>query len=393
MQRVIFLVDMNAFFISCEAARNPQLKEKPAAVAGDPKNRSGIILTANYNARKFGVKTTMVIYEAKKLCPDIILVPPDHDFYEKKSQEVMDILSSYTPTLEQNSIDEAWLDLTGCEGLFGKPLDIAKKIMENIQNELDLWCSIGISENKFLAKMASDLKKPQGISELWKEDIKAKLWPLPVKEMYGIGKQTAEKLAKIGIFNIGDIANYNKNLLIKHFGKYGSELYNLSNGIDTSSVCGQNNAICKSISRSTTLSADTTDFEHAQAVLLSLSEEVGFSARKQDFKGKTVSIVLKYSDFSSITRQKSISPTYLTKAIYATGTSLLSENWNAHRPVRLIGIGLSNVDDKCSEQLSLFDLIEDKSKDKKEESIERTMDKLREKFGPDKIKRAKALDS
>lgn len=393
MQRVIFLVDMNAFYISCEAARNPELKDKPAAVAGDPKNRSGIILTANYNARKFGVKTTMVIHEAKKLCPDIILVPPDHNFYEKKSQQVMDILSRYTPTLEQNSIDEAWLDLTGCEGLFGKPLEIAKKVMDNIQNELGLWCSIGISENKFLAKMASDLKKPQGISELWEKEVKAKLWPLPVKEMYGIGKQTAERLAKIGIFKIGDIANYNKNLLTKHFGKYGSELYNLSNGIDTSSVCGQHNAASKSISRSTTLPADTTDFEHAKAVLLSLSEEVGFSARKQDFKGKTVSIVLKYSDFSSITRQKSISPTYLTKAIYTTGTSLLSENWNPHRPVRLIGIGLSNIDDKGAEQLSLFDLIEDKSKDKKEENIERTMDKLREKFGPDKIKRAKALDS
>ena len=175
MKRLIFLVDMNAFFISCEMARNPGLKGKPAAVAGDPKKRSGIILAANYEARKYKVKTAMVLHEAKKLCPELIIVAPDRELYEKNSRAVMDILSSYTPVIQQNSIDEAWMDLTGCEKLFGSPLFIARNIMDTISKELDLWCSIGISENKFLAKMGSELKKPQGITELYTKDVKEKL--------------------------------------------------------------------------------------------------------------------------------------------------------------------------------------------------------------------------
>ena len=157
MQKVIFLVDMNAFFISCEMTRDHSLVGIPAAVAGDPQKRSGIILAANYEARSFGVKTAMVLHEALKLCPKIVLVPPDHHFYGEKSKEVMDLLSNYTPILEQNSIDEAWLDMTGCEGLFGKPVEAAKRIMNEIKDRLGLWCSIGIAENKFLAKMAAEM--------------------------------------------------------------------------------------------------------------------------------------------------------------------------------------------------------------------------------------------
>jgi len=157
MQKVIFLVDMNAFFISCEMTRDHSLVGIPAAVAGDPQKRSGIILAANYEARSFGVKTAMVLHEALKLCPKMILVPPDHRFYEQKSKEVMDLLSNFTPILEQNSIDEAWLDMTGCEGLFGKPVVAAKLIMDEIKDRLGLWCSIGIAENKFLAKMAAEM--------------------------------------------------------------------------------------------------------------------------------------------------------------------------------------------------------------------------------------------
>jgi DNA polymerase-4 len=174
MQKVIFLVDMNAFFISCEMTRNDSLIGIPAAVAGDPKKRTGIILAANYEARACGVKTTMVLHEALKLCPKIVLVPPDHRFYEQKSKEVMGLLSNYTPILEQNSIDEAWLDMTGSEGLFGKPVDAAKRIMGELKDRLRLWCSIGIAENKFLAKMAAEMKKPLGITELWEDDIPIK---------------------------------------------------------------------------------------------------------------------------------------------------------------------------------------------------------------------------
>jgi DNA polymerase IV len=392
MDKVIFLVDMNAFYISCETARNPELKGKAAAVAGDPKNRHGIILAANYEARKFGIKTTMVIYEAKKLCPDLIIVPPDRELYENKSRAVMNILSGYSPIVQQNSIDEAWMDLTGCEALFGKPMDIAQSIMNTIIQELDLWCSIGISENKFLAKMASEMKKPLGITELWKKDIQEKLWKLPVREMYGIGKQTAKKLSDIAIFTIGDIATTDKKLLTKLFGKYGDELHKLANGIDDSPVTENPVHDSKSISRSTTLPQDTVDIEYAKAVLMRLAEDVGVETRRYGYKGRTVSIVIKYGDFQSITRQKTLPPTYLTKDIYLTGVKLLEENWNNHRAVRLLGIGIGNFDDNEVTQISLFDIGNPGNRDEKEEKLEKAMDKIREKYGMDKVKRAKGIN-
>jgi len=391
MKRVIFLVDMNAFFISCEAARNPELKGKPAAVAGDPRNRSGIILAANYEARKYKIKTTMLVHEAKKLCPELILVPPDHELYSRKSREVMEILRRYSPVIQQNSIDEAWIDLTGSDLLFGKPVDIARKIMKDIMTELDLWCSIGISENKFLAKMASEMKKPLGITEIWEKDVKEKIWPLPVREMYGIGKQTEKKLHSLAIFTIGDIATSDKKLLRKTFGKYGEELHRLANGIDPSPVTEHPVHDSKSISRSTTLSQDTTDLEFAKTVLMRLAEEVGAEARKYGYKGNIVSIVIKYGDFQSITRQRSVPPTCLTKDIYVTGSRLLEENWNRNRPVRLLGIGLGNCRDDYVGQISIFDIMGEEEKSKKEEKLEKAVDAIREKFGADKVKRAKLL--
>lgn len=390
MQRVIFLVDMNSFFISCESARNPELKGKPAAVAGDPKNRSGIILAANYEARKYGVKTTMILHEAKRLCPQIIFVPPDRELYERASQQVMSILSRYSPVIEQNSIDEAWMDLTGCEALFGKPLDIAKKIMSDIQNELDLMCSIGISENKFLAKMASEMKKPLGITEVWIKDIKEKIWPLPVRDMYGIGKQTEKKLSNISILKIGDLAGCDRGLLIKMFGKYGNELYDLANGIDDTPVM-QSQKASKSISRSTTLPEDITDLEYAKTIILRLAEEVGAEARRLESKGKTVTIEIKYNDFQSVSRQRSIAPTYLTKDIYKTGESILNENWKMNRPVRLLGIGLTNFSEDMIEQLCFDTLSGCTSKNGKEEKLEKAIDAIREKHGFNKVNRAKLL--
>jgi DNA polymerase IV len=390
MKKVIFLVDMNAFYISCEMARNSELKGVPAAVAGDPKNRSGIILAANYEARKFGIKTTMLLHEAKKLCPSIIFVPPDHTYYQKVSEKVMNLLCKYTPLIQINSIDEAWLDMTGCEALFGQPIAIAQKIMSDIQNELDLWCSIGISENKFLAKMASERKKPLGITEIWAKDIAVKLWPLEIREMVGIGKQMEQKLHRMGIYKIGDLAKSNKELLTKYFGKAGTELHQLANGIDTSIVTVNKEHDSKSIGRSTTLSEDTIDMKVIEKVLLDLSEEVGTEARQNNYKGKTVSIVIKYSDFKSITRQKTVTPTYLTKEIYQNGLELIKENLNQSSMIRLLGISISNFQDPDTEQISFFDELGLDCKTEKEEKLERAIDSIREKFGSDKIKRAKS---
>jgi DNA polymerase-4 len=391
MRRLIFLVDMNAFFISCETARNPRIKGIPAAVAGDPKTRSGIILAANYEARKYGVVTTMVLHEAKKLCPELIIVPPDHELYEKNSKAVMDILSRYTPLIQQNSIDEAWMDLSGCEKLFGCPMDIAKNIMDTISRELNLWCSIGISENKFLAKMGSELKKPQGITELYIKDIEKKLWPLPVRDMYGIGRQTEQKLMDYAIYKIGDIANSNVEFLKSNFGKYGEELYRLSNGIDNSQVVPNPIYDNKSISRSTTLPHDTNNNEYIKHILLSLAEEVGYEARKYGYKGKTIVISIKYEDFTLVTRQKTVTPTYLTKDIYNTALKLIEVNKSRNKLIRLLGLGLSNFEADESEQLSIFDLFEGSTNVHKEETIEKTIDRIRERFGNKKILRGSML--
>lgn len=387
MKRVIFLVDMNAFFISCEQTRHPEILGKPAAVAGDPENRTGIILTANYEARKYGIKTTMVLREAFKLCPDLIIIPPDHSFYEQKSKEVMEIFSSYTPVIEQNSIDEAWLDMTGCSGLFGEPLEMAKKIMERINRELNLWCSIGISENKFLAKMASEMRKPHGITELWIEDINDKMWPLPVNYMYGVGKQTALKLQSMGVFTIRDLASFNRDYLSKKLGKMGAELSLLANGIDTSPVTPNLMGEMKSIGRSVTLPHDTSDMEYAKSVLLELSDDVGMTARKYGKRGRTVQISLKYSDFKSITRQMTVPATYLVKDIYSAGVKLLEKNWN-NEPIRLLGISLSGFEKiGGSDQLSLFQLndIEEKV-DQKTDLLENAIYNIRNKYGSSIIK-------
>ncbi len=377
---------MNAFFISCEMTRNPSLVGIPAAVAGDPKRRTGIILAANYEARSFGVKTAMVLHEALKLCPELKLVPPDHHFYGEKSEEVMNLLSNYTPALEQNSIDEAWLDMTGCEGLFGKPLDAAKRMMNEIKDSLGLWCSIGIAENKFLAKMAAEMMKPLGITELWENDIPIKLWPLPVKEMYGVGGKTAEKIYSMGIKTIGNLAKSDVNTIIKALGKVGHEIYQHANGIDNSTVLAHAEDDVKSIGREKTLPEDITDIEKAKIVLMELADDIGMTARKQGKEGRTVHITMKYSDFRSVTRQKTIPETSVTKEIYQAGCKLLEQNWNKLHPVRLIGVSLSGFHEEfSSDQLSLFDSMQDNVQTNKNKQIDEAMDKIRNKHGSEKI--------
>ncbi len=388
-KRIILLVDMNAFFVGCEMARNPALKGRPVAVAGNPKNRSGIILAANYEARSFGVRTTMILSNALKLCPDLQLVPPDHQFYEKVSKEVMDLLSSYTPLIEQNSIDEAWLDMTGCQALFGPAEKAAKTIMKDIHSSLDLMCSIGISENKFLSKMAADMKKPMGITQLWQDSIKEKLWPLPVAGMYGIGKQTAKRLANIGIETIGQLANFDQLILADRFGKHGIEMHRRANGIDTDPLIPRREDDIKSIGKSTTLSEDIVDLDRAKRVILSLADQIGITARKYNKKGRTVQITIKYSDFKVITRQKSVKATNLTKHIYQAGKELLEQVWDTALAVRLLGITITGFDEE-KDQISMFEQL-DSYLDNREEKLEKTADKLRNKHGMSILKPASLL--
>jgi DNA polymerase IV len=395
MRPVIFLVDMNAFFISCEMTRQPELRGKPAAVAGDPSRRTGIILAASYEARAYGVRTTMLIHDALRLCPTLVLVPPDHSFYEQKSQEVMALLARYAPVLEQNSIDEAWLDMTGCEALFGQPVEAARMIMKAINEELGLWCSIGIAENKFCAKMASEMHKPHGITELWPLDVPEKLWTLPAGAMYGVGQKTSARLASLGLRTIGDLAKVKEEVLVGFLGKSGVEISRHARGIDPDPVIARVEDSVKSIGRSTTLPQDIAVLEQARQVLLTLSDDVGRSARKHDLRGRTVQITLKYSDFTVITRQATVPATYATQDIYEAGCRLLEQNWQPSRPVRLIGISLSGFsDDAADKQVSFFEQLakpEQPPASDRKVLVDQAMDKIRDRFGDRSITRAKQI--
>jgi DNA polymerase IV len=397
MRRTIFLVDMNAYYITCEMSRRPELWSNPAVVAGDPLKRTGIILAANYNARAYGIKTAMTLREALKLCPELITVPPDHSFYSHKSREVMTLLADYSPCIEQNSIDEAWLDMTGTEALFGNPVQAAGKIMDDLKEKLSLWCSIGISENKFLAKMASDMKKPLGITVLWPEELAEKLWPMPVSNMYGIGQKTSHKLNQLQIFTIKDLALADTGMLVSKLGDHALELQQRANGKDNSPVTPHLREDMKSIGRSTTLAEDAYKARDVRMTVMALAEDVGRRARKYGKFGHTIHIDLKFSDFTAITRQISLpEPTQYTQDIFETGYALIKKHWPTAKGVRLIGISLSGFEPKektC--QLSIFDLPQHtgsgSSLKEKHKIIDEVMDEIRRKHGANKVARASLL--
>jgi DNA polymerase-4 len=368
----------------CESRRDISLLEKPAAVAGDPKYRSGIILAANYEARKFNIKVTMTVNEAIRLCPDLILVKPDHGYYEKCSLQVFNILYEYTPQMEINSIDEAWMDITNSKQLFGTAFDIAKSVQARIKNEMGLWCSIGVSENKFLSKMASEIKKPLGITQLYKSQIDKILWPMPVRNLYGLGKATAEKLNNEGIITIGDLAKCELNYLLKKFGKYGLYLYERAKGEDEEPV-SVHDAKNLSCGRMETLAHDITDIKEAKKVIAVLTESIAKTVRQKQLEGSVVAIQIKYNTFKMINRQMKIEQTNLTKDIYNSACVLLENNWDEDKPVRLLGVSLSSLNSK-NMQLSL-----DIYNKEKEVKLENTIDEINDRYGQDLIKRGNIL--
>ncbi|WP_157950021.1 DNA polymerase IV [Vallitalea okinawensis] len=389
--RNILHVDMNSFFASCEQVIRPELKGLPVIVGGDPEKRRGIVLAASYEAKAFGVKTTMPIHEALKLCPEAILLKSTHGLYSDMSEKVMKIFDDYTPLKEQLSIDEAFLDMTGTEHLYGSIIEVAYKIQNEIKNKLDLGCSIGISSNKLLAKMASDYKKPMGITIIYPENVEEMLWPLPVGDLYGIGKKTTVKLKNLGVKTIGDLATYDRDELTRLFGsKYSDMMYQRSNGIDQRPVVSRDYYDAKSVGNELTFSNDINQLEELYKRLLVLSESVGYRLRKKDLKGKTISIKVKYNDFSVITRSTTIDHcTNVTDTIYKNAYQLLTNSWR-QKPVRLLGVTVTNFED-VSPQTSLFSLIEEKQDDVKLKKVDQLTDDLRKKFGYNIVKRASTL--
>lgn len=380
--RVIFHVDMNSFYASVEAAFDPSLRNKPVAIAGNPKERKGIIVTCSYEARAYGVKTTMNVWEAKKICPELIIKPPNFERYKKASIAMFEVLRTYTSLVEPVSIDEGYMDVTDVKE---HPLTLAKKIQQRLLDELLLPCSIGIAPNKFLAKMASNMKKPLGITVLRKRDLKEKLWPLSVGEMHGVGEKTKDKLHSIGIYTIGQLAKGNDIQLENKLGINGKRLKNRANGIDERPVDPNSIYDFKSVGNSTTLPYDLNEQEEIKQVLEKLSESVSFRLKRKGVVMTKISLTIRYNDRQTITRSlKMENPTDHKKEIYDKALYLFLKHWNGEY-IRLLGITGQDVIEKkeAYKQLNLFSF----EQDAKEEPLEEALFKIKEKFGQNAIKR------
>ncbi|KAA0965974.1 DNA polymerase IV [Sporosarcina sp. ANT_H38] len=382
--KVILHLDMNSFFASVEQSHDPSLKGIPMAVAGNPKARKGILVTCSYEARALGIYTTMTVGEAKRLCPNLIIVPPDFEKYRIASSAVFDLLRTYTELVEPVSIDEAYIDITAIGGLTNA-MKIATGMQQRILQELDLPCSIGIAPNKFLAKTASDMKKPMGITILRKREVESVLWPLPVIEMHGIGKSTERKMNELGLYTIGDLAKTNEITVKSSFGKHGISLHKRANGIDDRLVDPDAAAERKSVGSSTTLTVDETDLDECLKVFKWLAEKVATRLANRQLAGTVVMIQIRSADWQNQTRSKTVlNPLYKEQDIYKVATELFKKHWDGE-PIRLLGITVTNVimKNELHEQLSFYNF----EKHAKEETMDILLSQLEQKFGPGTVKR------
>lgn len=395
MENIIFHIDVNSAFLSWEAVYRLahkggtlDLRDVPSAVGGDIALRHGIILAKSISAKNCGVKTRQSIPEAKRQCPSLLLVPPNYGLYEECSAAFMDILREYSDTVEQYSIDEAFVDMTSSCHLFGTPENTAEEIKDKIRDTLGFTVNIGISDSKILAKMASDFKKPDLVHTLYRREIPRKMWPLPVTEMFFVGRATAKKLFSMGIRTIGELAAADPAWLKAVLQKHGEIIWGFANGIDLSPVLAQPEPN-KGYGNSTTVPFDVTDAGTAHKVLLALSETVGNRLRSDSAKIQVVSVGIRYFDLSYFSHQRILdSPTDLTMEIYNAAKELFLEFWDG-RPIRHLGVhtGRAKKDDS-GRQISLFDELDYE----KLAIVDRTVDTLRERFGTDSVMRAAFLN-
>ena len=378
----ILHADMDAFFSAVEQRENPELKGKAVIVGGVNLSNRGVVSTASYEARKFGVHSAMPVAQARKLCPDGIYLPARHQLYKKASREIFAILKKYTPLVEKLSIDEAFLDVRGCDRLYGSAVEIAEKIKKEVKKETDLTISVGVSINKFLAKLASDYDKPDGLTVIKKDDIKSFMRKLDIDKIWGVGDVFASKLAEEKIYKAGDVWPYSLEELKKKFGKAGVNLFFLSRGIDKREVKSQ--AQIKSISHEETFAENIGDQDKLLAYLFKMSEKVSFRLHSNSLKGTTVFIKVRYSDFSTYSRQKSLKiAVNSSEEIYQRAKELLTQSDLLKKPLRLLGIGVSNLCREGQEQLNLFADGDDQ--------LDKTIDELKRKYGFNKISRARKL--
>lgn len=377
----IIHVDMDAFFASVEQRDNPELRGKPVAVGGTPEQR-GVVSAASYEARRFGVKSAMPTAIALRLCPGLILVPADYRKYQDVSASVMKIFHSYTPLVEPLSLDEAFLDVRGSERLFGPPERIGAEIQRRIRDELQLSASVGIGPNKFIAKLASDYRKPGGFTVVPPEEVLAFLAPLPVERMWGTGAKTAERLKRIGVHTIGDLRKLPPNLLEERFGKYGRVLYRFARGEDGRPV--EPHREPKSVGKEITFAEDVYDPEVLRQTLRRLTEKIGRTLRRDNIRCRAVTLKFRYPDRRLVTRTAALpEPTNLTGPIFETAEHLLHKH--CRPPVRLIGVTCGKLT-----RDETFTLFKD-PKQVREEKITAVLDRLKDRYGEEAVQPAGLL--
>jgi DNA polymerase-4 len=383
---MILHVDMDAFYASVEERDNPDLVGKPVIVGGTAEGR-GVVCAANYVARQYGIHSAMPAITAVRLCPQGVFLPLRMEHYAQISREIREILDRFTPLVEPLSLDEAFLDVSGCEGLFGPAPRIGKKIKEEIRRRVHLVASVGVAPNKFLAKIASDLKKPNGFVVVDPHGIHDFLDPLPVGRLWGIGKVSSKAFQKLGITTIGQLRQLPLAILESHFGKSGRHFWQLANGIDDRRVIPDREA--KSISHETTFAEDIGQLEVLREWLMEQTEQVARRLRRHQLVGRTVQLKIRFQDFSTITRSQTLrEPTNITQEIWQAAAKLLTSRLPARRgPVRLLGVGVSGLESRSESQRDSRSLFDESGREK-QEKLDAVTDKIQERFGSTALGRA-----
>ena len=379
--RVILHSDINCCYAAIEHLHHPELNGKPLAVGGDPESRHGIVLTADYIAKKYGVKTGMALWQAKQLCPEITFVSPRMDLYLRFSRMAHEIYAEYTDLQEAYGIDESWLDVTASATIKGDGYSIAKEISNRMKSELGITVSIGVSFNKIFAKLGSDYKKPDAITTMYSDEFQTKAWNLPVGDLLYVGRSTNQKLTKIGIRTIGDLARTDEVILVRLLGKMGSVLWAFANGYDDSPVRKENaHAPIKSVGNSTTTHRDLVNDEDVKIVIYVLAESVAARLRENGFRCRVVEISIRDNDLFSFTRQRKISnATNITEEIAVDAYRLFKESYDWRKPIRSVGVrGADLVNDNYWEQIDLFCDFQMREKHMK---MDAAVDDIRRRFG------------
>ena len=380
-ERTILHSDINCCYAAIEHLHHPELEGKPLAVGGDPESRHGIVLTADYIAKGYGVKTGMALWQAKQVCPNITFISPRMDLYLRFSRMAHEIYADYTDKQEAYGIDESWLDVTESVNIKGDGYKIANEISRRMKSELGITVSIGVSFNKIFAKLGSDYKKPDAITTMYKDEFKTKAWALPVSDLLYVGRSTSAKLSRFGIKTIGDLARTEERFLVSQLGKMGSVLWGFANGYDDSPVKKENTfAPIKSIGNSTTTHRDLVNDEDVKIVIYMLAESVAHRLRKNGFKCRVVEISVRDNDLLSFTRQHKINnATNITEEIAKEGYRIFKENYKWNKPIRSLGIrGSDLVNENYCEQLDFFT---DADFRERLQMVDNAVDDIRRRFG------------